>query len=40
MSHLFAGAPIHDLKFCPFEDILGCGHAKGISSLVIPGILS
>lgn len=37
MSHLFGGSPLYDLAFCPFEDILGCGHASGISSLVIPG---
>ncbi|KAL2917932.1 putative U3 small nucleolar RNA-associated protein 7 [Polyrhizophydium stewartii] len=37
MTHLFAGSPIQDLHFCPFEDVLGCGHASGISSLVIPG---
>jgi U3 small nucleolar RNA-associated protein 7 len=37
MSHLFAGSQVQDIRFCPFEDIIGCGHAKGISSLVIPG---
>lgn len=37
MSHLFPGAPIHDMQFCPFEDIIGCGTLNGISSLVIPG---
>lgn len=37
MTHLFPGSSIQDLEFCPYEDILGCGHASGISSLVIPG---
>ncbi|KAI8910207.1 WD40-repeat-containing domain protein, partial [Gorgonomyces haynaldii] len=37
MSHLIPGSEIVDLAFCPFEDVLGAGHAKGISSLVIPG---
>ena len=45
MRHLEAGSAIQDLKFCPFEDILGMGHcnpwihkiANGISNLLIPG---
>ncbi|KAJ1953239.1 putative U3 small nucleolar RNA-associated protein 7 [Dispira parvispora] len=28
---------IKTLKFCPYEDVLGVGHSKGFSSLVIPG---
>ncbi|KAJ1656506.1 putative U3 small nucleolar RNA-associated protein 7 [Dispira simplex] len=28
---------IRTLKFCPYEDVLGVGHSKGFSSLVIPG---
>ncbi|KAL9644374.1 hypothetical protein ABK040_005832 [Willaertia magna] len=28
---------ISDLQFCPYEDILGVGHSRGFSSLIIPG---
>ncbi|CAJ0931275.1 unnamed protein product, partial [Mesorhabditis belari] len=28
---------ISDLKFVPFEDVLGVGHANGFTSLIIPG---
>lgn len=37
MNHLQAGSAIWDVNFCPYEDVLGVGHAKGMSSLVIPG---
>ncbi|KAG0171909.1 Small subunit (SSU) processome component [Apophysomyces sp. BC1034] len=37
MSHLQPSSPIFDVKFCPYEDILGFGHDKGISSIVVPG---
>ncbi|OLL25722.1 putative U3 small nucleolar RNA-associated protein 7 [Neolecta irregularis DAH-3] len=37
MQHLNPGSSIVDIKFCPFEDILGFGHEKGFSSLLIPG---
>lgn len=30
-------APVSSLKFVPFEDVLGIGHAQGYSSIVIPG---
>ncbi|XP_071948540.1 WD repeat-containing protein 46-like [Antedon mediterranea] len=29
--------PLSDLKFCPYEDVLGLTHSKGFSSLLIPG---
>lgn len=31
------GGPIESLRFRPYEDVCGIGHAKGISSIVIPG---
>lgn len=37
MTYLEKGSQITDLKFVPFEDVLGVGHQKGISSLIIPG---
>ncbi|KAI7892315.1 WD40-repeat-containing domain protein [Mucor mucedo] len=37
MSHTENGSVINEVKFVPFEDVLGVGHQKGISSLVIPG---
>ncbi|QEU59936.1 Utp7 [Kluyveromyces lactis] len=37
MSHLFAGNKIENFQFAPFEDLLGVGHQKGITNLIIPG---
>ncbi|ORX49851.1 BING4CT-domain-containing protein [Hesseltinella vesiculosa] len=37
MQHLQAGSMMNDLEFCPFEDVLGVGHQKGMSSIVVPG---
>jgi U3 small nucleolar RNA-associated protein 7 len=37
MSHLQAGSPIQSARFVPYEDVLGIGHEKGVSSIIIPG---
>ncbi|RUS21227.1 hypothetical protein BC937DRAFT_93282 [Endogone sp. FLAS-F59071] len=37
MTHLQPSTTVHDLQFCPYDDVLGFGHSAGISSLVIPG---
>ncbi|EWC47666.1 putative U3 small nucleolar RNA-associated protein 7 [Drechslerella stenobrocha 248] len=37
LQHLTPGNIVEDLRFCPFEDILGVGHAGGFESLVVPG---
>lgn len=37
MSHSVQGSRIENVEFVPFDDVLGVGHAAGISSLVIPG---
>jgi U3 small nucleolar RNA-associated protein 7 len=39
MTELLPSCTIENLKFCPFEDILGVGHSNGFSSIVIPGIV-
>ncbi|KAG0252733.1 Small subunit (SSU) processome component [Mortierella polycephala] len=37
MNHLQPASAIHDVKFVPFEDVLGFGHRSGMSSIVVPG---
>ncbi|KAJ1666105.1 putative U3 small nucleolar RNA-associated protein 7 [Coemansia sp. RSA 1813] len=37
MRHLVPSATVSDLHFVPYDDVLGFGHSKGISSIVIPG---
>ncbi|GAB5593450.1 putative U3 small nucleolar RNA-associated protein 7 [Umbelopsis nana] len=37
MNHLQPASAIHDLNFVPYDDVLGFGHGKGISSIVVPG---
>ncbi|KAJ1984265.1 putative U3 small nucleolar RNA-associated protein 7 [Dimargaris verticillata] len=37
MRHRVPRSQISGVRFCPYEDVLGIGHASGFSSLVIPG---
>lgn len=37
LSHLLPGSQVQSTRFVPFEDILGVGHNKGFSSLIVPG---
>jgi len=37
MHKLPSHTTVTDLSFCPYEDILGVGHSRGFSSLIIPG---
>ncbi|KAK9473216.1 WD40-repeat-containing domain protein, partial [Dipodascopsis tothii] len=37
MTHLTPGSMVHGLRFAPFEDVLGMGHDRGFSSLIVPG---
>jgi U3 small nucleolar RNA-associated protein 7 len=37
MTHHERGSSINKVQFCPFEDVLGVGHQKGFTSLIIPG---
>ncbi|KAK8107083.1 uncharacterized protein PG998_009096 [Apiospora kogelbergensis] len=31
------GKSIEQVKYCPFEDVLGIGHDEGFSSIIVPG---
>lgn len=37
MKHAIPGSDISSLQFCPYEDVLGIGHAKGFTSVIVPG---
>lgn len=37
MSQLFPATAVRNLEFCPYEDVLGIGHARGIETLIVPG---
>lgn len=37
MKHKVPIGNVRSLDFCPYEDVLGIGHTKGFSSILIPG---
>ncbi|KAF9420456.1 Small subunit (SSU) processome component [Podila epigama] len=37
MGHLQPASVVQDVRFVPFEDILGFGHRSGVGSIVVPG---
>ena len=37
LSHHSPGCTLQNLEFCPYEDVLGIGHGKGFSSIIVPG---
>ena len=37
LKHKLTNVGVQTLQFCPYEDVLGIGHANGISSILVPG---
>ncbi|GAA5887142.1 hypothetical protein JCM3774_004772, partial [Rhodotorula dairenensis] len=37
LTHLFPSTQVHRVRFTPFDDTLGVGHARGFDTLVVPG---
>lgn len=37
LTHLFPSTQVHRVRFTPFDDTLGVGHARGFETLIVPG---
>jgi len=37
ISHHNQALVVRDVRFCPYEDVLGIGHSNGFASILIPG---
>ncbi|TPX44159.1 hypothetical protein SeMB42_g04090 [Synchytrium endobioticum] len=37
MTHMKPGTSVQNVRFVPYEDVLGIGHSAGVSSIAIPG---
>lgn len=37
LRHMISGEIVKNVRFAPFEDVLGIGHTGGISSIIVPG---
>jgi hypothetical protein len=37
MNHQAPRDIVQDIRFCPYDDVLGYGHINGISSIIVPG---
>ncbi|CCO28181.1 putative U3 small nucleolar RNA-associated protein 7 Short=U3 snoRNA-associated protein 7 [Rhizoctonia solani AG-1 IB] len=37
LTHPIPHRPLVSMRFCPFQDTIAIGHARGVSSIVVPG---